>query len=87
LVLLASCANSANLFLSRSVSKVRELAMRAALGAGHLRLIRHFLTESIIVAITGGVVGTALSWAALRGLQGEVFKTNRVCPAMMIQGM
>src|SRR5262249_924019 len=57
----ASCGNAANLFLSRSVSRVHELAVRAALGAGNFRLIRYFLTESIIVALTGGVLGTALA--------------------------
>jgi predicted permease len=68
LVLLVSCANAANLFLSRSVSRTREVAVRAALGAGHLRLIRYFQTESIIVSSAGGAVGAVVAWMAIRGL-------------------
>ena len=70
LILTIACSNLATLLLVRGATRAKEITVRLAMGATRHQLVRHLLTESLVLALAGGISGCILAWWAIRALQG-----------------
>ncbi len=85
-VLLIACANVGNLLLARSIGRRQEMAVRTALGAAWTRLAAQQLTEALVLAFTGALIGVAIAWQAAPALAALVPETTQV-PALRDVGL
>ncbi len=77
-VLLIACANVANLLLMRATGRLREIGVRAALGAGRMRIMRQFLSESLLLGVVGWLVALPVAYWSLRGLLALVHEQSQL---------
>jgi predicted permease len=75
-VLIVACANVAGLLASRAPARAREIALRQAVGAGRLRLVRQLVTESLLIAVGGGAVGLAIAYGGIQLFRKIEFPTE-----------
>ena len=77
-ILLIACMNTAGLLLARATARRKEMAIRAAVGGGRMRLLRERLVESVLISVGGGAFGAVLAWGALTGLRTMREDMNRL---------